>query len=66
MLHTEPRITDEQLATRARELAQLLNALPIPPIHPKSRPTGDHSIPGRATGTDLSAQNATGQHQPGH
>lgn len=60
MLHTDTRITDELLATRARELAQLLNTLPIPPIRTKPHPAGDHATPGRATSTDLPAQPGTG------
>ncbi len=40
MLDTRERISDEDLAVKARELAELLNGLPLPPLRPtaKTRP----------------------------
>jgi len=40
---TPDRITDEQLAARARDLAELLNSLPLPPI-PSHQTSPSHQI----------------------
>lgn len=50
MFATQTRVTDNELATQAKELANLLNRLPLPPVATKSRPTGGPTMPGRASG----------------